>query len=542
MNKEIENAVDAMVEDMRNERSPKAPKTTEEAGLLATARLVKGLREQPIAPAELGSRIVEQVTSAAGEQQREDAGDLRRSHSHGTGLRGAGSRGADSDTGALTKGMAVRRPRRPAWQAVVGIAAALVLFVGFAVSSGMFGRDVAYAMSRAVNKIDSYHGVLEKSYRTLSGESQVVRRVEVWSWEGGYATRLEDGTLTVNDGQRKWQVRPSEKVLALLPLLPDPDRSGLDLRAEAERAMKYPHAEAGEDVIAGRAATRLEVTPPGGQTYELWVDKETNLPLQLRTAVQNGIQTTYTYAEFDAGSGVDPTGFVYAVPEGYAVLENDPGQMVATPAEAAGIAGFAPLMPLTEPSRIIAHTSGRIVLDFGSSSVIQTPAEGEFTPASHVAIGHAAGGPLEITEDSLRWRQAGLEVRVLGEARLEIAKQIAPDLALPSEVENGSFNPDVRVQVDMEAAQNDQKQVDGGHSPWQLDPLSVSLTFVNLKVTPGGIVGEPEIPYEAFSMQWNDGVRAIVEVSEGPVSRVYLERLVRRDDSGIWSVVGYDPR
>ena len=95
MNKEIENAVDAMVEDMRNERSPKAPKTTEEAGLLATALLVKGLREQPIAPAELGSRIVEQVTSAAGEQQREDAGDLRRSHSHGTGLRGAGSRGAD---------------------------------------------------------------------------------------------------------------------------------------------------------------------------------------------------------------------------------------------------------------------------------------------------------------------------------------------------------------------------------------------------------------------------------------------------------------
>ncbi|MGE5580292.1 MAG: LolA family protein [Bacillota bacterium] len=499
MSKEIENAVDAMIEELRNERRPRTPESPEEADLLAAARLVRGLKEQPEAPEELGRRIVEQVTSA-------------------------------------------RQRRRPAWQAFAGIAAALMLFIGVAVSSGIFGRDVVHAMSRAVGKIDSYHGVLEKSYRTLSGESQVIRRVEVWSWEGGYATRLEDGTLTVNDGQKKWQVRPSDKTVAVLPLLPDPDRSGLDLRAEAERAMKYPHVEAGEDVVAGRTATRLEVTPPGGATYELWIDKESNLPLQLRTAVQNGIQTTYMYTEFDARSGVNAADFAYAVPEGYAVLEDDPGQTVATPAEAAGIAGFAPLMPSQVPDRIIAHTSGRIVLDFGDSSVVQTVSQGEFVPASHGAIGHAAGGPLEIVEDSLRWRQAGLEVTVLGEGRLEIARQIATDLTLPSAEGDGSLGPQVRVQVDMEVAENDQKQVDGGHSPWQLDPLSVSLTFVNLRVTPGGIVGEPEIPYEAFSIVSSDGVKAIVEVSEGPVSRVYLERLVRQDDSGIWSVVGYDPR
>lgn len=535
MNKEIENAVDAMIEEMRTERRPKAPESLEEAEILATARLVRGLREQPRAPEELGRRIVDRVTTVAGDPHREGAG----------GSRAANSRNASSqsiDLAGSAKGTTARGWRRPVWQALVGLAAALALFVGIAVSSGVFSRDVVHAMSRAVSKIDTYHGVLEKSYQTLSGESQVVRRVEVWSWSGGYATRLEDGILTVNDGQRKWQVRPGDKTLALLPLLPDPDRSGLDLRAEAERAMKYPHVEAGEDVVAGRVATRLEVTPPGGQTYELWVDKETNLPLQLRTAMQNGIQTTYTYTEFDVDSGVNPADFAYTVPEGYRVLENDPGQVVATPAEAAGIAGFAPLLPSREPDRIIAHASGRIVLDFGSSTVVETVAEGEFTPASHGAVGQAAGGPLEIVEDSLRWRQAGLEVTVLGQGRLEIAKQIAPDLTLPSAGGEGSFNPQVGVQVDMEVAQNDQKQVDGGHSPWQLDPLSVSLTFVNLKVTPGGIVGEPEIPYEAFSVLSNDGVRAIVKVSQGPVSRVYLERLVRQDDSGIWSVVGYDPR
>jgi len=40
----------------------------------------------------------------------------------------------------------------------------------------------------------------------------------------------------------------------------------------------------------------------------------------------------------------------------------------------------------------------------------------------------------------------------------------------------------------------------------------------------------------------NTGARAVVEMSTGPMQRVYLERLVRQDPSGIWSVVGYDPR
>ncbi len=106
--------------------------------------------------------------------------------------------------------------------------------------------------------------------------------------------------------------------------------------------MKYPHLVSGEDIIAGREAVRLEIAPPGGQSYEIWVDKETDLPLQLRTAVQNGIQTTYTYTEFDANRSVSAGDFPYSVPEGYTVVENDPGQLVATPAEAAGIAGFAP--------------------------------------------------------------------------------------------------------------------------------------------------------------------------------------------------------
>jgi len=72
--------------------------------------------------------------------------------------------------------------------------------------------------------------------------------------------------------------------------------------------------------------------------------------------------------------------------------------------------------------------------------------------------------------------------------------------------------------------------------------LQVSLTFVNLKATPEGITGEPKIPASSFKLAANNGVEAVVEVAGGPVKRVYLKRLVRQDETGIWSVVGYDPR
>lgn len=38
------------------------------------------------------------------------------------------------------------------------------------------------------------------------------------------------------------------------------------------------------------------------------------------------------------------------------------------------------------------------------------------------------------------------------------------------------------------------------------------------------------------------GTDAIIQISEGPVKTVYVKRLIRQDQSGIWTVVGYDPR
>jgi hypothetical protein len=104
--------------------------------------------------------------------------------------------------------------------------------------------------------------------------------------------------------------------------------------------------------------------------------------------------------------------------------------------------------------------------------------------------------------------------------------------------------PKVIVPVDLEAERNDQKSVDAGHSPWRLDPIFVSQVFVSLKLSPQGIIGDYPIKTADLKISVNNGKEAVVEVSgsKTPIKKVYLKRLVRPDSTGIWTVVGYDPK
>lgn len=102
--------------------------------------------------------------------------------------------------------------------------------------------------------------------------------------------------------------------------------------------------------------------------------------------------------------------------------------------------------------------------------------------------------------------------------------------------------PQIKVSYDLEVVQNDQEQVDNGHSPWQLDPLHVTMTFVSLQMYPQGIVGEFPIDTEDMEILESTDATSMVAVNskKTPITRVYLERLIRQDDSGIWTVTGYD--
>lgn len=427
--------------------------------------------------------------------------------------------------------------RRWILPAVAALAACLCLFVFF----NVFNQDVVYAMEKAVNNLNSYHGVMEIRAQNAAGDEWMVRSLELWSQGEKYAIKQEDGTLTVNNGERRWQVRPQSREVAILPLLPDPTGKSFDLRDEAKQAKNYPHQLVGTELIAGRQSLKLKISPPVGKPYYLWVDKETNLPIQLQTPMENALQTTYTFVSFEPNVKIEASIFAYRPPEGYQIVADNPGQLVATIEEAALISKISPLVPKEAPLRILAFAD-RIVLDYGETIVVETAAKGVFKPDPAAALGTAAGKPLEVLAEKLRWQQGGLEIQVEGPKRVELARQIAAELTLPKTDIQLAEQAEVKVPVDMDVEKANQQQVDRGSSPWQLDPKQVALTFVNLKVSPEGIVGEPEIKEESFKLKFNNGIEAMVEVAEGPIKRVYLKRLLRQDETGIWTVVGYDPR
>ncbi len=491
--KKLSNYIDAFNAEQEPEKHYGPADTPELEKILTAARLVRTLKEPVLPDANFPKRLAQGVANS-------------RSH------------------------------RRWTIPLIAALAACLCLFVFF----DIFTNDVVYAMEKAVAKLDNYYGVLEVRANNAAGDEWMVRRVELWFEGEKYAVKQDDGTLTVNNGELKWQVRPQSKEVAILSLLPDPTGSGFDLRDKAKQAKQYLHKAVGTDMIAGRESIKLEISPPGGLPYYLWVDQETNLPIQMQTAMQNALQTTYTFVMFKPNIKTQEDIFVYQPPKGYKVVENDPGQLVATIDEAVSISGIKPLLPKEAPLRILAFQD-RIVLDYGETTIVETGARGSFDPAPESALGTVAEGPLEVLRERLRWRQDGLEIQVGGPRRVDLAQQIASELTLPNNDGGLAELAQFKVPVDLEIVKANQQQVDRGSSPWQLDPKQVALTFVNLKVSPEGIIGEPKIQAESFKLTVNNGIESVVEVADGPIKKVYLKRLVRQDDTGIWTVMGYDP-
>ena len=549
-----EERIDRMIDALNEERRPPAPVDRDEAELLAVARMLRSLRGVPEPAEGWQPRVAAGWPGSSAGGRPEAAGSAdhaggarQRDHARARRREAGGTRSRRRRVGiaaaALVAGIALATVLAP-WPGTAGLGGWLRAQLGLGPAAE---TDVVHAMERAIAQLQSYHGVLEKRATNADGETWLVRRIEVWVDGDRYATRDDTGVVTVHDGRRKWQVRPADRVVAVLP--PLPDVRPFDLEDEARAALRYPHRVVGREQVAGREAIRLRIEPPGGLPYDLWVDAETHLPLRLRTAMQNGLQTETTFVRFEANAPVDPSRFRFEVPAGYRVEEENPGQFVDTPAEAAVIAGFAPLLPDEAPRRILAARH-RVVLDYGETVIVEEPAQGPFEPERGAALGTVGeDGVLEVFGDRLRWRQQGLEITVEGPQRVELARALAPDLRLPdpggqpsgSGSASGNFDPQVEVSVDMEVERNSQQQVDGGHFPWMLDPVQVAGAFLLGQF--GEQMGDPAaLVDEHIRVVHNDGRRAIVEVEVGPVARVYLERLVRPDESGIWTVVGYDPR
>ena len=99
----------------------------------------------------------------------------------------------------------------------------------------------------------------------------------------------------------------------------------------------------------------------------------------------------------------------------------------------------------------------------------------------------------------------------------------------------------IPVAIDIKKIENEQKSVDAGHSPWKLDPKFVAQVFVSLLIHPEGISGDYPINYDNLKVVQYNGIQSIVKINDenSPVSFVYLERIIRPDNTGIWTIIAY---
>jgi len=487
----------------------------------------------------------------------------------------------------LIKEKALKKPRKKWLYGVSTVAASIALIFTLNTVGPFKKTNMVYAMEQAYKGVKAYHGILEVVETNAAGESVTQSKVEVWAdKEGHYYVKGLEGAqkdlTTVNDGQKKWQVQPQEKEVDVFAAYPDQYSFTFELGKEIEEVKSAVKTKViGDDIVAGRSATIMEITPQGGSTYKIWIDKETKMPLQKQTVMEYSLQYMVQYSNIDFIQSVPKELLTYNVPKGFKEVNANTDQIVTTLDEAKAIAGFTPKVientpaSFNESSMAIVNSTKAVKISYTSKdskkkvSILQKKADSIFKPAPMAVLGKINNCTAEIQSpiqdesgvingggayagitgiSSIRWRQDGFEYAVVGDTSFEDLILFVKGLT-NGEVELSLVNQQavdkakVEVPVDLQAEEGDQKNADAGHSPWKLDPVFVSQVFVSLKISPGGIQGDYPIKYEELKIVKNTGKEAVVEVSGNKtlVSRVYLKKLIRQDNTGIWTVVGYDP-
>ena len=563
--KKLMNYIDTMNEEKRpklksfrrGEGRLKSSDKTDIAKLMYTVRRVRSLRQPVMPDHNYEQRLINAIRAAENKKETKNQSDTNMENSISITYRKGAS----------------RLVRRTLIGVTAAAAAAALLYIIPKISLPVREDNIAYAMEQAYQELKAYHGTIEAVETNAAGEMLLQSKREVWADQEGnyYLKELKgylEGTITVNNTSKEWQIRPEENKVYLSAAFPDPYRFTFELGREVEEVKNALSVKIiGEEIISGRTTILLEITPDGGETYHLWVDKKTELPLKKQTAMQNAVQYTVTFTDISFEDMIPQELLAYHLPKGYEVVELQPEQPVTGLEEAADILEFTPIISENIPNNYelkgISILTDTMTLKMyykvsgqGDTVILlQSKATEELKPTSDAAIGTVNGITAEFLNRyegvkgvrSIRWRQEGIEYRVYGNIAMEALADIAQGLTaseirLPKDVQEEN-KPEVEVPVDLAVEENDQKSADAGHSPWKLDPVFVAHVYANLLISPNGIEGEYPIPYDAVTIISNDGIEAIVRIESNKsiADKIYLKRLVRQDETGIWTVVGYDP-
>lgn len=438
---------------------------------------------------------------------------------------------------------------------------------------------------KAYYEVNAYHGIQTIYCTNGKGEKSMQSVREVWADSQGryYIKELEglnQGIITINNGDNKWQQNPNSKIIQILPVHTNsfPFLFEIGNEISSIQAIKKIK-EVEKDTVAGRKAKVFKVIPRIGDPYCLWIDEETKLPIKKRTALQDGIACEITYTQIEFSEIIPSTILTLEQPDGYTVRTNQTEQVVSGTEEAYGLIGVKASLPVAVPEnyllyQTVAEVSERItklyymgqlnkevvIIDIKNAVEELKPnplailgtvnsSQAEILVRKGKSQAVVGGGLLAISEvNSIRWQEEGKEYRVYGSIGIDLLAEFAEGISKGEvvfpETRQDIFKPEVTLEYDKEIEENEQKNVDAGHSPWKLDPVFVSQVFVSTIMKPGGIQGEYPIAYEDITIIMNTGDAAIAKINNeiSPIKNVYLRKLIRQDETGIWTVVGYDKK
>ncbi|WFA09014.1 sigma-E factor regulatory protein RseB domain-containing protein [Tissierella sp. Yu-01] len=243
--------------------------------------------------------------------------------------------------GRISDNINNRRPinkgRKRIWiGGLASIAAVLVIAVMMNFILPLSNTNIVYAMEQAYNEINAYHGILEVISKNEAGEEQLQSKLDVWIDKAGnyYVEVLEGshkGVITVKNEEKMWQISDEKNQVSIFPAFPETYEFIFELGKEIEDARNAESTNIiGDDSIAGIPSYIMEVTPKGGLPYKLWIDKDTNLPLQKQGSMQNSIQYITRYTEIDAIDAIPEELVEYNLPEGYKEVNVDVTEFTGT--------------------------------------------------------------------------------------------------------------------------------------------------------------------------------------------------------------------
>lgn len=138
--------------------------------------------------------------------------------------------------------------------------------------------------------------------------------------------RYPVGDVVVNDGAFVWIYLPSSQPGQVIRQRAETSGVRNPLTYLRDIRSDYDVRWVGQETLSGSVTDRLALAPRTGAAeftaMEVWVERATGLPKQVRTASGDGLVKTYTFVKFDRGARPADSLFAFEPPRGVEIFDS----------------------------------------------------------------------------------------------------------------------------------------------------------------------------------------------------------------------------